>query len=136
MRPERFVEFLGSLVKSSFSVEVIVVVEVHDEGFVLRIAGLDERSAAAFTCARFSRMLPLLSITRPIVTGTSCCVKTEIFCSILSSKTRKLSWSKVGNEFALVVGHRRVQHHHIDALLDVVAAGRFAFPWPEAAAEE
>src|SRR5579864_2614781 len=36
-------------------------------------------------------MLPLLSITRPMLTGISSRLKTESFCSILSSRTRKLS---------------------------------------------
>src|SRR5690348_11539244 len=47
--------------------------------------------AAAFTRGRLSRMLPLLSITSPMLTGMSSRLKTESFCSTLSSKTRKLS---------------------------------------------
>src|SRR5271154_1097531 len=47
--------------------------------------------AASFTRGRFSRMLPLLSITRPMLTGISSRLKTESFCSALSSKTRKFS---------------------------------------------
>src|SRR4029077_1795276 len=37
------------------------------------------------------RMLPLLSMTNPMLTGTSSRLKTESFCSTLSSKTRKFS---------------------------------------------
>src|ERR1700726_3524684 len=47
--------------------------------------------AAWFTLGRLSRMLPLLSITSPMLTGISSRLKTESFCSILSSRTRKLS---------------------------------------------
>src|ERR1700686_4594753 len=36
-------------------------------------------------------MLPLLSITSPMLTGISSRLKTESFCSTLSSRTRKLS---------------------------------------------
>src|SRR6266446_4412053 len=50
--------------------------------------------AAWFTRGRLSRMLPLLSITKPMLTGTSSRLKTESFCSTLSSKTRKLSCFK------------------------------------------
>src|SRR6266849_2074992 len=47
--------------------------------------------AASFTRGRLSRMLPLLSMTSPMLTGTSSRLKTETFCSTLSSKTRKFS---------------------------------------------
>src|SRR6266446_237942 len=47
--------------------------------------------AAWFTRGRLSRMLPLLSITKPMLTGMSSRLKTESFCSTLSSSTRKLS---------------------------------------------
>ena len=52
--------------------------------------------AAAFTCGRLARMLPLLSTTRPKLTGTSSCLKTESFCSTLSSKTLKFSSFRPG----------------------------------------
>src|SRR6266571_1842149 len=58
-------------------------------------------SAAAFTWGRLSRMLPLLSITKPKLTGTSSCLKTESFCSILSSNTRKLSCFNPGTNMLL-----------------------------------
>src|SRR5579864_1661855 len=47
--------------------------------------------AASFTRGRLSRMLPLLSMTNPMLTGMSSRLKTESFCSALSSKTRKFS---------------------------------------------
>src|SRR5216684_4592295 len=47
--------------------------------------------AASLTRGRLSRMLPLLSMTSPMLTGTSSRLKTESFCSTLSSKTRKFS---------------------------------------------
>src|SRR5882757_5299608 len=50
--------------------------------------------AASLTRGRLSRMLPLLSITSPMLTGTSSRLKTESFCSTLSSNTRKYSGFK------------------------------------------
>src|SRR5215470_2570742 len=44
-------------------------------------------------------MLPLLSITRPIVTGMSSRLKTESFCSALSSSTRKFSCFRPSTNF-------------------------------------
>src|SRR5713226_9561996 len=55
-------------------------------------------SAAMFTRSRLSRMLPLLSITRPTLTGMSSRLKSESFCSILSSNTRKFSCFKSGTK--------------------------------------
>src|SRR5260370_26092016 len=43
-------------------------------------------------------MLPLLSITKPELTGTSSCLKTESFCSTLSSNTRKFSCFNPGTK--------------------------------------
>src|SRR5229473_3322232 len=48
-------------------------------------------SAAVFTRSRLSRMLPLLSITSPTLTGMSSRLNRASFCSTLSSRTRKLS---------------------------------------------
>src|SRR5215469_11462452 len=47
--------------------------------------------AASLTRGRLSRMLPLLSMTSPMLTGKSSRRKTESFCSTLSSNTRKFS---------------------------------------------
>src|SRR5437016_11026479 len=47
--------------------------------------------AASLTRGRLSRILPLLSMTSPMLTGTSSRLNTESFCSTLSSKTRKFS---------------------------------------------
>src|SRR5581483_11742647 len=47
-------------------------------------------SAAAATLARLSRMLPLLSITSPMDTGTSSCLNSVITCGVPFSATLKL----------------------------------------------
>src|SRR5262245_36389323 len=44
-------------------------------------------------------MEPLLSITRPMLTGTSSRLKTESFCSALSSNTRKFSSFRPSTNF-------------------------------------
>ena len=62
-------------------VQVRAVVEADDEHLVLGLDAFTSASEAAFTLARLSRMLPLLSMTMPMETGTSRWVKALMGCS-------------------------------------------------------
>ena len=58
---------------------------MHDEDFIAPIARPMKASAAVTTSGRFGRMLPLVSMTRPTVTGTSSLAKWEMVWSFPSS---------------------------------------------------
>ena len=94
------------------SIEEGLVVEIHDEHFVLRDWNLSPASsAAASTFSRLSRMLPLLSMISPIETGTSSRLKSLIGCWRSVLVDRESALRQVRDQMAALVDDRGMQHH-------------------------
>ena len=135
MRRERFVQFLLVAGEIAVGVEIIFVVEIHDESFVLRVAGLHEGQRRGIHLrALFAHAAAVVDHQAHGDRNIFAARKRKSSARLCPRKLEIILRQRPGTNWPLLVGHRGVQHHQVHVRLDAVASAPAGIP-AEAEAE-
>src|SRR6202044_2377165 len=115
---ERFVQFSLVVGEVLVRVEVIFVVKIHHESFVLRIAGLHERKSGGSHLRAFLAHAPAVIDDQPHSYGNVFAAENRELLLDLVFEDSEAVLTQVRNEISAVVDDRGMEHHEIDAALD------------------